>query len=249
MLRPKQVVKSIIPERHRDRVRVAGYRALHYGRRRFCPCCYSHVRHFLPYGEVPRPDARCPVCGALERHRAASLFFEQRAGLFNQVRRILHVAPEPHVSRVLQRVGVDYLSIDLESDNAMLRMDVTDLELPDESFDAIYCSHVLEHVPEDRRALAEFRRILRIGGWVVVQVPIKGATTFEDPSITDPRERRRLFGQGDHVRLYGRDIDRRLKAAGFAVTVDWPAARLGANDIGHLGLDPGDAIHLCRKVA
>jgi SAM-dependent methyltransferase len=249
MIRTKQVVKAIIPERHHDTIRVAGYRALYYGRRRFCPSCGSRVRHFRAYGEVPRPEAQCPVCGALERHRAAWLFFQRHPDLFAQARRILHVAPEPQVSRFLRRSGADYLSIDLDPGNAMRRMDVTDLELPDGSFDAIYCSHVLEHVPDDHRALAEFRRILRVGGWVVIQVPIKGAVTVEDPSIVDPCERRRLFGQSDHVRIYGRDIERRLKAAGFFVTVDWPAARLRAADVSHFGLDPGDAIHLCRKVA
>ena len=248
MLGTKQVVKAVIPARHHDAVRVAGYRVLHFGTRRFCPCCGSHLRRFLPYGVIPRAEARCPVCGALERHRAAWLFFERHAGLLDRARRILHVAPEPYVSHLLRRSGADYLSIDLDNGRAMRRMDVTRLDIPDASFDGIYCSHVLEHVPEDRRALAEFRRVLRVGGWAVIQVPIKGVVTFEDPSVEDPRERRRLFGQRDHVRVYGRDIERRLKDSGFAVTVDWPAARLGAEEVVRLGLDAGDAIHLCRKI-
>lgn len=236
----------MIPDRHRETVRFAGYRALNFGLRRFCPSCGSYVRRFLPFGEVPRPEARCPVCGALERHRAVSLFFRRHAALLH-ARRILHVAPEPQISRLLRQRDADYLSIDLDDGSAMVRMDVTSLDLPDASFDAIYCSHVLEHVPRDRRALDEFRRVLRVGGWAVIQVPIKGPVTFEPP-VDDPEERRRLFGQSDHVRVYGHDFEQRLRAAGFAVEVDRPAALLPVRDVRRLGLSRGDAIHLCRKV-
>jgi SAM-dependent methyltransferase len=136
--------------------------------------------------------------------------------------RVLHVAPEPCIGeRLAAQPTIDYLSADLDASRAMVGMDLTHIELPDASFDVILASHVLEHIPDDVSAMRELRRVLRPGGRAILAVPMR-AVTSEDLSITDPEERRRVYGQDDHVRAYGRDgvFEQRLRAAGFDVTSD-----------------------------
>jgi predicted SAM-dependent methyltransferase len=133
---------------------------------------------------------------------------------------MLHVAPELcFESKLRERLGNGYITADLFSNRAMVKMDITDIGYPDRSFDAIYCSHVLEHVQDDRQAMKEFHRVLSSNGWAILLVPITAEKTFEDLSVNDPAERRRLFGQHDHVRRYGPDYANRLSEAGFQVTV------------------------------
>lgn len=131
----------------------------------------------------------------------------------------------------------------------MQRMDITDIHFAEQSFDVVICNHVLVYVEDDRRALQEIFRVLSEGGWALLQVPIDRSRdrTFEDPSITDPRERRRVFGQYDHVRVYGLDYLTRLADAGFAVTVDEFVKELAPAQIDALGLDVGETVYLCRK--
>jgi SAM-dependent methyltransferase len=130
----------------------------------------------------------------------------------------------------------------------MERMDVTDIHHPDESFDVIYCSHVLEHVPDDRLAMSELRRVLKRAGWAVLLVPITAEQTIEDPTVTDPAERERLFGQHDHVRRYGPDYVDRLREAGFDVVVTGVSDLLRGEDLSRLGLTRCDAaIYHCTR--
>ena len=203
--------------RLRDLVRALPY----YGRGRFCPVCGKVSRRFRPYGSIPRDDAQCVHCGALERHRLLWLYLSMKTNLLDgKPRKMLHVAPEPCLaSRLRQRLGANYMSADLFNSRAMVVMDVTEIAYPDQSFDVIYCSHVLEHVQDDRKAMEEFFRILRSDGWAILQVPITAEVTFEDPSISEPEERLRVFGQKDHVRKYGPDYVDRLTDAGFKVDV------------------------------
>jgi len=223
-------------------------RAVYSGDERFCPVCESGVRVFRPFGVSPRPDAMCPVCGSLERHRLLWLYFRDETGLFEPpVKKMLHVAPEPCFSERLSGCGyIDYLSADLYGP-AMVRMDVTDIQYPDDTFDVIYCSHVLEHVPDDRKAMSEFARVLKPGGWAVIQVPIKSDTTYEAPDVTDPSERERLFGQSDHVRVYGKDYVERLNSAGFDVDVVSYYNSLSDETLLRTGLrHERDDIYICR---
>jgi SAM-dependent methyltransferase len=185
-----------------------------------CPLCGWRCARFSPYGDPPRPHARCPRCGSLERHRYLHFFLTSESRLWRaRPLRLLHFAPEPCFEHLRRMPGVDYLSADLVSPTADLHLDITQMPLDDASFDAVLCSHVLEHVDDDVKALKEIFRILRPGGWALVLVPLQESreTTLEDPSVTDPAERRRLFGQHDHVRLYGRDFPRRPETAGFTV--------------------------------
>lgn len=193
------------------------------GRGRECPICGSRYRRFMPYGYVTsREDALCPHCLALERHRMIWLWLKESSDLFEGYPRLLHIAPEVSLMRHFKRHYRDnrnYITADLESPLADLHFDVQNIPLEDESVDVIICNHLLEHVEDDRRAMAELYRILKHGGWGIMLVPEQRdrATTFEDDTITDPEERTRLFGQYDHRRIYGRDYDERLRAAGFRV--------------------------------
>ena len=184
-----------------------------------CPICNEYADEFRPFGLTKRKNAQCPNCGSLERHRLAWCFFRDKTNLFDgEPKVLLHVAPERIMSKKVQDIpGIDYLSADLDPAMAMVQMDLTDIQFPDETFDIILCSHVLEHIPDDRKAMSEMRRVLKTGGWAAVQVPVYGETTYEDFSITAPEEREKAFGQKDHVRKYGVDLQDRLHAGGFKV--------------------------------
>ena len=193
------------------------------GRGRECPVCGSHYRRFMPYGYVTsREDALCPHCMSLERHRMIWLWLKESSKFFEGFPRLLHIAPEVSLMRHFKRHYRDnknYITADLESPLADLHFDVQNIPLEDESIDVIICNHLLEHVEDDCRAMAELYRILKHGGWGIMLVPEdRGrATTFEDDTITDAEQRTRIFGQYDHRRIYGRDYDDRLRSAGFRV--------------------------------
>jgi len=185
--------------------------------RYFCPVCESWVAGFLAKGTPPKPGVKCPVCKSNGRIRYAWVFLRRNTDLFDGRRKsLLHFAPEPALLKPMERIpGLDYLTADLDPSRAMVRVDITDIQFEGNRFDALYCSHVLEHVPDDRRAIRELLRVLKPGGWALFMVPIKRDRTYEDPGITDPAERERIFGQHDHVRAYGPDFLDRLTEAGF----------------------------------
>jgi hypothetical protein len=191
----------------------------------FCPICATVSPHFLDGGVSPkRRNAKCPVCGSLERHRLFWLHFvnEVWPRLPAGKKDVLHVAPEPFFAGLLKpHEEVNYLSGDLMMSDAMLKLDLTDMQFHDEQLDVIICSHVLEHIPDDRKAMTEMHRVLRPGGYLLVMVPTYGEHTYEDWTITEPEDRKVHFGQDDHVRKYGRDIAIRLTEAGFSATA-WP---------------------------
>jgi ubiquinone/menaquinone biosynthesis C-methylase UbiE len=141
------------------------------------------------------------------------------------------------------------VTADIEPGQAMLQFDITDIPFETGTFDVILCMHVLEHVPNDRQAMAELYRVLNQRGWAILQSPIDTHRdrTFEDPTITSPRQRERLFGQDDHVRVYGRDYQARLESAGFAVSVDDYSQRLGPVRVQQCALGKDLDIYLCTK--
>jgi hypothetical protein len=224
-------------------------RALNASGARFCPICESRVRRFGPSGRPPRANARCPVCRSLERHRLDWLFMARRTDLLDGApRAMLHVAPEEFLSARFRRLaGLDYLSADLGRPRAMVRMDITNIDRPDATFDVIYCSHVLEHIADDRKALAELFRVLRPGGWALLQVPVTAARTEEDPGVVDPEERRRRYGQPDHVRRCGPDYAGRMTAAGFEVDVLRCADVATEAEGERMGLPRDGIVFFCRK--
>ena len=191
----------------------------------------------------------CPYCGSLERHRLVWLYLTRRSELFTcGPMKLLHLAPEPCLEhRLHQRLGEGYLSADLHDPRAMVKADIMALPFADASFDVVYCSHVLEHVADDRRALREIRRVLREGGWALILVPVHAGPTLEDPAVTDAAERERRFGQADHVRRYGEDFAVRLRQAGFAVTVVHPADISSEDEIARMGLNITNIVFHCRR--
>lgn len=213
-----------------------------------CPVCRRHYRRMLPLGD--RLGAVCPGCGAYERHRllwvGLQALVEQRQIAWGG--KLLHVAPEPCLTPLFQ-ADYDYLSIDRDRHKAMQTMDITQLALPSASMDAVVCNYVLDHVPDDRRALAELSRVLKPGGWASLMVYLQGETTDEDPSLTDPDQRRQRFGQPDHVRQYGHDYAHRLAAAGFEL-LRIPLARLGSPEqLQRWAIAWEPDLWLCRKAS
>jgi SAM-dependent methyltransferase len=213
----------------------------------FCPLCGHRFARFKP--DWNRPDAICWRCGAHERHRAQWLLFEHRPQLLADARSLLHFAPEWATRRRLQRIqNVRYVTADLDQPGVDRRIDVTDIELPDATFDAVLCSHVLEHVERDEDAMRELRRITAPGGWCLVMVPVdpKRQQTYEDPAVVSPEDREREYWQHDHVRLYTADIADRLTAAGFAVERIRPFEEFGPELACTCRLLEGDDMWLCR---
>ena len=200
---------------------------LYIGKGKECPLCGCRRRKFLPYGYVTqRENALCPNCLALERHRTLWLWLLRESDIGRgamALPRLLHVAPDVALMRKFSKIYASqpekYVTADLESPLADMHFDIQHIPLEEESFDAVICNHILEHVEDDHQAMREILRILRKGGWGVILSPIdmQREETFEDDTITDEAERTRIFGQYDHRRIYGRDYAKRLEKAGFEV--------------------------------
>ncbi len=232
-----------------DAVRVRAATARHRGSAVLCPLCGHGFDRFKD--DWNRPDALCWRCGSHERHRAQWLLLQRRPELLDGARSLLHFSPEWCLRRKLAaRPGLRYVTSDLDPahDDVDLRLDVTAIDLPDDAFDAILCSHVLEHVPDDRTAMAELRRITAPGGFTLVMVPLALArdATYEDAAVTSPEDRRREFLQADHVRLYAPDIADRLRSAGFTVETADLHAELGPRAAARHGLLASDLVYICR---
>lgn len=181
-----------------------------------CTVCGHAARRFEPHGIKARPNARCQQCHLLERHRLLWVLLEELTATPPQ--RLLHVAPEPGLRPHLVKRSRHYVTIDLMRSDVTARADLTRLPFADGAFDALICSHVLEHIPDDAAAMAELRRVLRPGGWGVIDSPLRMSVPTDEDVDASPDERTRRFGQPDHVRYYGSDFPERLRAAGFAVT-------------------------------
>jgi SAM-dependent methyltransferase len=244
---------SILPSSVKDRFRSSRriiYSILYYGNKRWCPICEKSSRKFRASGTPLRKDAWCIHCDGLERHRFSWLFLNQRTDLFDgRPKSILHVAPEPcFESRFKAKLGEGYITADLLNRRATVKMDITNIQYPDDYFDIIYCSHVLEHVIDDKKAIKEFYRTLKITGWAILLVPITMDRTFEDYSIDDSSERMKIFGQEDHVRRYGPDFVDKLKETGFKVKVISAPALFDNESITRMGLRSSGDIYFCTKV-
>jgi SAM-dependent methyltransferase len=213
------------------------------GSRVECPVCEQSFSRWLGDSKV----GNCPYCGSAPRHRLLKLSLAQER-TFHSAVDVLHFAPEWGAARSFRanpRVR-RYVTADLHAPGVDVRCDITALDFPDESFDVVVCSHVLEHVHDDRRAIRELHRVLRPGGVAYIQVPYASdQPTDEDPRITDPRERERRFGQFDHVRMYGRDLIGRLREPGFQVQELRPTRNLAEDEIVRWGLWD-DSIFRCQ---
>lgn len=222
----------------------------YHGTGRYCPVCEKDSSRFASYGAITRHDALCVRCNSLERHRLLWLYINRKTDLFDgRSKKVLHVAPEACLEdKFRQHLRDGYITADLFNPRAMVKMDIMDIRYPDESFDVIYCSHVLEHVADDRKAMREFHRVLKRDGWAILLVPVVAEKTFEDPSIVDPDERVKAYGQEDHVRAYGPDYADRLREAGFKVDITRATDMMTPADATRMGLGPlAGEIYLCRR--
>jgi SAM-dependent methyltransferase len=181
----------------------------------------SSYRKFLPYGyKISRANALCPGTLSLERHRLLWLYLKRKTTFLDDSLNVLHIAPEQVFFKKFKRFSHwNYTTSDLHSPLADIKASICDLPLENNTFDLILCNHVLEHIPEDLKAMQELFRVLKKGGVLIAQVPIEETrlTTFEDQSITDKATRTKIFGQYDHVRIYGTDYYKRLENVGFKV--------------------------------
>lgn len=185
-----------------------------------CGICGRSYRRFLPYGRLrARENALCPGCLSLERHRLIWLYLKSKTDFFKRPLDVLHIAPEQcFIGPFTRQHGERYVTADLESPWAKVHMDIHKMPFPDASFDAVLCNHVLEHVADDIQAMREIHRVLKPGGWAILQIPFFRPVpehTFSDDSVTDVREREKLFGQSDHVRRYGNDYADRILSSGL----------------------------------
>jgi SAM-dependent methyltransferase len=217
--------------------------------------CQSHIRAFLAGGDPPRAGALCPICEAAERHRLIWFVIQSQRLLTHTSAgrrgiRILHVSPEYCIRSNVERLKhVDYWTSSLEGHQTRIALDITNLSIEDGYFDGIICSHVLEHVVEDKVAMREFYRVLKPGGWAIIQVPIElnRMTTYEDLTIATAEARKAAFGQEDHVRIYGADYVGRLCDAGFDVSVIYGESLVRKNAL-RFGFDASEPLFLCRKL-
>jgi SAM-dependent methyltransferase len=208
-------------------------------------------KQFLPYGyERVRENVLSPSTLSLERHRLLWLWLTREFNIFDKQIDLLHFAPEQcFYGRFRESENINYTTTDLESPLADVKADICSLPFDEGKFDLILCNHVLEHIPDDTQAMRELYRVLKPGGTAVLQVPLENerAVTFEDDTIVDKEERRRLFGQYDHVRVYGRDYFDKLKSVGFDVDpVDY-TAELTENEIETYRLAAGELIPVVKR--
>ena len=211
----------------------------------------SSFRKLLPYGyENPRENVLSPSTLSLERHRLMWLYLKNETQFFTQNLKVLHIAPEQcFLSRFRNMTNLDYTTLDIESPIADIKADIRNLPLEDNSFDVIFCNHVLEHIVEDSVAMQELYRVMKRGGWGIFQVPMRYnlAETYEDFTITSHEDRQKHFGQYDHVRWYGMDYFTRLKNAGFEVDTSFTTNRFSYEEQQKFALMPGEILPVVRK--
>jgi SAM-dependent methyltransferase len=250
----KKLISFIIryvPRKYLQRVAGVGLKVLaiaYRGTAVTCPICEKSFRKFLPYGRInPRPNALCPSCLSLERHRLIWLYLRERSDFFTRKMKILHVAPEACFIQRFEKIhGDGYITADIESPLAKVKMDIHQIPFEDNTFDLVLCNHVLEHVTNDIQAMSEIHRVLKPHGFSILQVPFffpLPQKTLENASITDPREREKAFGQDDHVRKFGKDYLSRIEKAGLVAVEDSFINTLTEESMHRFGLAKGEMIY------
>lgn len=208
-------------------------------------------RKFLPYGyETQRENVLSPSTLSLERHRLLWLYLKNETNFFTASKKVLHFAPEQaFYNRFRKMDNLEYITTDLNSPLADVKADICDLPFADNEFDVIFCNHVLEHIPNDTKAMQELFRILKKGGMGIFQIPqdLSREKTFEDNTITDKKERAKIFGQYDHVRIYGCDYFDKLRSIGFTVEELDYSAQLSSEEIDTFRLVKGEVLPICFK--
>ena len=248
---PKKIIK--LYQRGHELIEHNLYR----GKNVHCPICESSYKTFKAFGS--RENAQCLNCRALERHRLLWIYLNEKTDIFNGEKiRLLHFAPEKFLYKIFQRdSNIDYYPCDLFPENytydnkiEIIKVDITKIQFDRNYFDVILCNHVLEHIPDDTRAMSELNRVMNTNGWGIFQVPIDYnlKETYEDFSITSPEARKIAFGQIDHVRMYGKDYKDRLANNGFNVLEDDFIHSLSKSSIKKMGLMDHELVYFCKKI-
>lgn len=259
----KSLIKNIIPEAYHKSLKYSILRLRYAGGVNFCNVCETKIKKWQPLGyDLPvltekqivgagLREAMCPVCMSSDRIRLLFYFLKNKTNIFTNRHKLLHIAPEPSLEHLFKKhPNIDYLTADLDPTEVMMQMDITKIQLPENSFDAIVCNHVLEHIPDDMKAMSELYRILKPGGWAILQVPFSKtlSQTFEDPKVINPNDREQIFGQTDHVRIYAWDYTDRLKKAGFNVNVyRWTEDDRIQDLAMKMKLNPDEPVFYCTK--
>jgi len=217
-----------------------------------CAVCNHHYKKFLPYGRInARENALCPNCLSLERHRLMWLYLKNKTNFFSEKLNVLHIAPEPcFINRFEKLHGNNYITADIESPLAKVKMDIHQIPFGENHFDVVFCNHVLEHVQDDIKAMSEINRVLKPNGWAILQIPFFSPVpekTFEDNSITDKREREKIFGQDDHVRKYGHDYTQRIAQSGLKPFEEKYSETFTVEEAYHFGVSRREVIYKAVK--
>ena len=223
-----------------------------------CPICGYKGIDFKPYPQIIHKEVECPKCRSHERHRALWLYFQKNEHLLKEGNKFLHFAPEPQFYELFKSKGMEYHRADISKENWWIDeiIDIQNIPYEDNYFDLIYCSHILEHVPDDRKAMKELYRVLKPGGTTLILVPINGIAfelpydenkTLEDERINTDELREKYYGQFDHVRLYGKDFKQRLIESGFTVSSDDFIKKLGFETVERYALIRDENIFECTK--
>jgi len=226
---------------------------VYYGKKYEDPISGKTYRKFLPYGysgRTKRKNVLCPGSLSLERHRLLWLYLKNKTDFFTAQHKMLHIAPEQCFYKLFRKMpNINYTTADLNSPIADVKMDLHHAPFTDNTFNVIFCNHVLEHVEDDRQCMRELYRIMNKGGWGIFQVPMDSTRekTYEDKSIVTPEAREEHFWQKDHVRLFGLDYKNRLEEAGFTVMADDYVNTFSPEMIDRYRLPAGEIIYLCRK--
>lgn len=208
-------------------------------------------KSFLPYGYgTQRNNVLSPSTLSLERHRLLWLYLKNETDFFTAPKKVLHFAPEQAFYNLFRKQNnLDYTTTDLYSPLADVKADICNLPFQDNSYDLILCNHVLEHIPDDTKAMKELYRVLKPGGMGIFQIPqdLNREVTFEDDTITGQKERAAIFGQYDHVRVYGRDYFSKLRSIGFRVVEEDYTKKITPQDVERYCLAKGEIIPVCFK--
>jgi SAM-dependent methyltransferase len=208
-------------------------------------------RMFLPYGYgTQRNNVLSPSTLSLERHRLLWLYLKNETDFFTAPKKVLHFAPEQAFYKLFRnQKNLEYITTDLNSPLADVKADICSLPFKDNEFDVILCNHVLEHIPDDTKAMQELYRILKPGGMGIFQIPqeLSRAVTYADDTITDAKQRAEIFGQYDHVRIYGRDYFDKLRSIGFTVVEEDYTSKIAPGLVAKYCLAKGEIIPVCFK--
>ncbi|TAL71084.1 MAG: class I SAM-dependent methyltransferase [Bacteroidetes bacterium] len=218
------------------------------GNKYYCIICDRNYRKFFSVGK--RSNVRCPGCGSFERHRLLFYFLKEKTTIFKSEYSVMEVAPLLTIHRLFNKLGnIKYTSIDLESDYVTSKVDLTKLPFENDTYDCIFCYHVLEHIEDDIQALSEMFRVLKKGGFAIVQSPLDKSLekTLQYDNTKTPESRLKAYGQKDHVRIYGRDFISRIESVGFGVTEDKFINSFSDEDINKFALDKEEYINFCYK--